>query len=176
MPKRKTMSVSDDREAHVSVSRKAQKAKPASLAAEETDGSSPSEAKPIPSPESVDEDTSASSEDEEENEDLDATSTSEEDVTTSDSDTTSGEEDDDERESSDEITQLPRLAKPSMRPPDSSSLVSRLTSFLPTLKKANADLQDGYATVADVSGGKLEVDGDADGEEYIEMVNHADCQ
>lgn len=72
--------------------------------------------------------------------------------------------------SSEEVTRLPRIGKPSMRPPDRSSLASRLSSFIPAIEQANEELRTGEGTTGNGVSDGLEIEGDGAGEPYIEMV------
>lgn len=102
---------------------------------------------------------------------------------TSSSSSSEGKDDDEDDENEDEesetITYIPGRPKPQISlPPTSSDLLSRISSFLPQLQAANADIEQRLAKgesledmilddVKDDEAGE----GDGEGKTYIEMVS-----
>lgn len=78
-------------------------------------------------------------------------------------------EDNDQEDLPDAIPRIPALQKPQIQRPMDSDLRSRLTTFLPTLKAANEDLE---GNIAAGKGGDIVMDNADEGKEsqYIEMV------
>lgn len=121
-------------------------------------------------------------EEEEEDDDYTSSSGSSSSSSTSseDEDKDEDEDDDDEDVNSETIPYIPGRPKPQISlPPNSSDLLSRISSFLPQLQAANADIEQRLAKgesledliLDDVKDTEIE-DGEGEGgKEYIEMVS-----
>lgn len=126
-------------------------------------------------------------EEEEEEDDDDYTSSSG--ISSSDEDDDEEEEDDDEdennphseRDNKETIPYIPGRLKPQISLPPNSDLLARVSSFLPQLQAANADIEQRLAKgesledmiLDDVKDNEAEEDGEeGGGKEYIEMVSY----